>query len=121
MAALLDSPKLGRIAAWRARRLTKARTRERLAVGLERTIADAEAPPHWLSSAIPVHRVAVLSLRSELQAIAERLRAPEPVYAQGVALAKDLLSDSGSPLYQVRADLRAAVGRIAAALDGDFG
>jgi hypothetical protein len=117
--ALLRSAKVGRIAAWRARRLTTDRKRERLAAGLERTIAAAEAPPQSLSSAVPVRRSAVLASRWQLLALAQRLRAPAPVYAQGVALVAELLSNADSPPYQADGDLDDAVLTILAALDGN--
>ncbi len=116
--ALLHTPKVGRIAAWRARRLTKDRKRERLATCIERTIAAAEAPRESLSSAVPVHRSAVLAERMQLLALAERLRAPGPVYAQGVALAGEILANSDSALYQSDRDLERALLTILAALDG---
>jgi hypothetical protein len=106
--------------AWRARRLTKARTRRRLASGLERAVAAAESPTQSLSAAVPLRREAVLACRAELVSLAERLRAPEPVYAQGVALVSELLGTADSPLYQSGADLTAALRAAAAALEGDL-
>ena len=106
--------------AWRARRLTKARTRRRLAAGLERVLADAARPPQSISAAVPPQREAVLACRAELLSLADRLRAPEPVYAQGVALVSELLGTADSPLYQFGADLSAALRAVASALDGNL-
>jgi hypothetical protein len=99
--------------------LTKDRTRAKAARGLERALAAAENPKHQsLSAAIPVARTAVLAHRSELAALAEELRSPGPVYAQGVGLVLELLSDADSPLYQTGGDLGPALSRIQLALDG---
>jgi hypothetical protein len=107
-------------AAWRARQLTKDRTRRRLATGLTRAVADAESQRQAVGAAIPVRRQAVLNCRRELLELAERLCAPRPAYAQGVAMAAELLSDACSPLYQAGGDLRGAVGAALAALDGQL-
>jgi hypothetical protein len=101
-----------------ARRLTKQRTREKLARGIERAIQDAERPRSLMTAAVPVRRLAVVEARSHLEALAARLCAPEPVYAQGVAAARALLADAESPLYQPTGDLYAAVDHALAALDG---
>jgi hypothetical protein len=96
-----------------ARRLTKERTRVKLARGIERALHDATRPPGPITSAVPVIRA-----RPQLQALAARLRAPEPVYAQGVAAARALLVDADSPLYQHGLDLDAATEYALTALDG---
>jgi propanediol dehydratase small subunit len=116
--ALVQRAKPGRRFAWRARHLTKDRTRRRLATGLERAIDSAQLPPQSITAAVPVQREAVIACQTELLALAERLRAPEPVYAQGVALVAELLGTADSPLYQYGADLRGAVRAASAALDG---
>jgi hypothetical protein len=115
---LFGGAAVSRRAARGARRLTKERAREKLARGLERAIRDAERPRGRLTSAIPVRRVAVLGARVQLQALAARLRAPEPVYSQGVAAVRALLVNAESPLYQPGLDLDAAVDDALAALDG---
>ena len=107
--------------AWRARRLTKWRTRRRVAAGFERALADAEAPPPAFSAAIPIRRLSVIACRSELLELVERLRAPQPVYAQGVELGAELLKNANSPLYQAGGDLLAAVEAALEALDGHIG
>src|SRR5205809_4690620 len=97
-----------------ARRLTKARTRCRLAAGLEHAVQAAGRPTRAITAAVPLHRTAVLACRGDLLALAERLRGPEPVYAQGVALISELLGNADSPLYQGGSDLRAALESAAA-------
>jgi hypothetical protein len=103
-----------------ARRLTKARTRRRLAAGLDHAVEAAGRHSQAITAAVPVQRDAVLACRAELLALAERLRGPEPVYAQGVALVSELLGNADSPLYQGGGDLRGAVEAAAAALDGEL-
>jgi hypothetical protein len=116
--SLLGGTALNRRVVRGTRRLTKQRTREKLARGIERAIEDAERPRARMTSAVPVRRLAVVEARSQLEALAARLRAPEPVYAQGVAAARALLADAESPLYQPTRDLHAAVDHALAALDG---
>jgi len=48
-----------------------------------------------------------------------RLRAPEPVYAQGVALVSELVCNGDSPLYAPGGELGVAIEATARALDGD--
>jgi hypothetical protein len=60
----------------------------------------------------------VRACRAELLAIAQRLRGPEPVDAQGVALVSELLGSNDSPFYHGRGDLRKAAWAAMAALDG---
>ena len=116
--ALIGSGKPGWLTAFRTRRLTKDRTREKAASGIERALAATEKAPHALSSAIPVARSQLLACRWQLVALAEVLRSPEPVYAQGVAMTLDLLTNPDSPLYQTHGDLELAIRNIRTALDG---
>jgi hypothetical protein len=110
--------RVGWRAAWQTRKLTKDRTRRRLADGITRALNEAESTRPAIAAAIPVQRRAVLGCRAEMLELAERLRAPGPVYAQGVALAQTLLTNASSPLYRSGDDLRAHVDAALAALDG---
>jgi hypothetical protein len=114
----VGSPSLSPRVVRGARRLTKERTREKLARGIERAIHDAEHPRGLLTSAVPVRPAAVIQTRAELHELAARLRAPGPVYAQGVAAARNLLVDPDGPLYQSGLDLNFAVHIALAALNG---
>ena len=117
--APLEPAELDRRFARRAKRLTRTRTRNKFASGLERAVAAAgERRPRVFTAAVPVRQAAVHACRAELLALARRLRAPEPVYAQGVALVSELLGSSGSPLYRDGGDLRKAAWAALAALDG---
>jgi len=85
--------------AYRARRLTTRRSRDRIARGIERAVAEAERPWNGMRAAVPVQRRTVLGARPTLLALVRALRSPAPVAAQGVALALRLLTDGGGPLY----------------------
>ena len=64
-----------------------------------------------------------LARACELEALADRLQAPDQVAAQGVAQARLLLTDGTGPLYRrgETDDLRAAVARALACLQPEFG
>jgi transposase InsO family protein len=117
-ALLGETTSVSRRAARQARRLTKDRTRRKLADAIERAVAAAEAPAGAISAAIPVQRAAVAACRPDLLELAARLRTPGPAYAHGVAVVSGLLRDAESPLYQSDSDLSAAVRGALAALDG---
>jgi hypothetical protein len=90
----------------------------RMARSLETLVHDFERRDRRLSSAAPFDDYAVMEARSELKQLAAQLRnisAPEP---RGVALAKHLLTDYRSPLYDGRRGhgLREAARRATVAL-----
>jgi hypothetical protein len=118
--ALQDTGKPGWLTVLRTRRLASDRTRRKAAHGVERAIRAADTPRQSLSSAVPIAHDAVVACRWQLAALAEALRRPGPVYAQGVALTLELLSNADSPLYQADGDLEEAILEIRAALDGNL-
>jgi hypothetical protein len=82
-----------------ARELIGARSRQRLADGLDRVLrATAERHVPW-SPAVPLNRHEIAEAREELAELAERLRAPGPVPVHAGALAAMLVADAKSPLY----------------------
>jgi hypothetical protein len=82
----------------RARQLTGEGARQAVAAALLEVAADAANPHRPLGSrARPA--ITVPLLRTELTALVERLRAPAPVRAQGVALATLLVTDPAGPLF----------------------
>lgn len=85
--------------ALRARRLCRPAYRTVIANGLEGAVAAADAGPRGLSAAAPVASAAVAEARPELEAVIAELRDAPEVNAQGVALARRLLTDAGGPLY----------------------
>jgi hypothetical protein len=93
------SPSADAPLAIRGRRLTSRRYRARVAAGLARAVRDAEAPTRGFSAAIRPDRREVLAARTVLATLDRRLRAPEPVSAQGIAMLESLLTEGASPLY----------------------
>lgn len=83
----------------RAQQLGTLRLRRGLADSLESTIERAAGPPRPASSQAPVNWMAIRALQPLMLTLVEELRAPGPVRVQGVALARALLIDGGSPLY----------------------
>jgi hypothetical protein len=102
----------------RAFALTSWRSRQVLAHALSRTLrvaAKAASAPRYA----PLNRPSVMAAGAELAALRERLLAPGPVAAEGVARTRILLTDAGGPLYRRRADgeLRRVARGARAALD----
>jgi hypothetical protein len=93
------SPSASALLAIRDRRLTSRRYRARVAGGLARAVRDAEATTRGFSAAIRPDRREVFAARTVLATLDRRLRAPDPVSAQGIAMLESLLTDGGSPLY----------------------
>ena len=112
-----EPPSGDAVLALRAAQLCAPGTRSRVASGLERALTDDGRPR--LSAAVPVNRRAVQSARPYLAQLIEALRSPAPVAPQGVARARQLLTDSASPLYPPAqpADLRHAAGQALWELD----
>jgi hypothetical protein len=97
-----------RALAVRAGQLASARGRARVVGALERAFADARAP-RVVTSAVAPDATAIRLNRSALLDLVDRLRAPEPVAAAGVARLLVVLRDGCSPLYlPARPDLLAA-------------
>jgi hypothetical protein len=92
-----------------AARLTTRSTRGRVADALERLISAATEPA-CLWGVLP-SRKAVAANAEELRALAELLRGPSPVYAQGVAMLRILVTDGTGPVYTDR-DGRALAARL---------
>lgn len=85
----------------RATLLLRRGTRLQIAEGLEMAAASARSGHgiHSLSAIVPVAGPAVRAASDDLCALAQRLRANDPVRPQGVALARELLVDGTGPLY----------------------
>jgi hypothetical protein len=94
------SPSTSALLAIRGRRLTGPRYRARVAAGLGRAVRDAEAGTRGFSAAVRPDRREVIAARTVLQTLDRRLRAAEPVSAQGIAMLESLLTDGASPLYR---------------------
>jgi hypothetical protein len=83
----------------RAQRITSRRGRTRVGDGLVRASRDARAVTAGVSAAVPPDQREVLAAGTVLAAIDRRLRAPDPVSAEGMAQLLVLLTDGDSPLY----------------------
>lgn len=93
-----SSPQL----AARAARLTSPRPRALIADGLERLLLVAEGPKRrWWAAG---RRGAVIANARELRELAALLRGGSPMYARGMAMLGELLSDGAGPAYLGEAD-----------------
>lgn len=102
----------------RAARLLRRATRRRIAAGLESAVLDARGGSslHPLRMSAPVAQPAVADAGDEVLQLAARLRAPEPVRPQGIALARLLLVDGSGPLYSAGDSLPLVARRALATL-----
>jgi hypothetical protein len=95
------SPMTNALLAIRGQRLTSRRYRARVTAGLTRAVRDAEEPRTLgFSAAVGPHECEVIAARTVFATLERRLRAPEPVSAEGVARLESLLTDGTSPLYR---------------------
>lgn len=120
--ALADGadPASSGILAQRAASLTSARSRHALARSTHRLL-DQTVGAVGLSSAIPPHRGALADARLPLARVAALLdETAEPVYSQGVAMIRLLLTNGDGPLYSPRrqGELRRHAEAIVEALEG---
>jgi hypothetical protein len=84
----------------RAAQLVDQASRRHLARSLREVVRAADSPCDWpLSSAVPIHRRAVLAVREGLIGLADRLVQPVPLNPCGVARVGLLLTDGAGPLY----------------------
>ena len=79
-------------------------------------VRDAESDSQAVGSAVPLQREAILRCREDLLALAARVKSEEPASSLGLMLARELLTDVDSPLYQGSGDLLAATRKALAAL-----
>jgi hypothetical protein len=103
----------------RAGRITTPRECRRVAGALRRAVAAAERPrPNWLDAKVPVDAGAVRVCRDRLLALADTLATVERPPARGVAIARQLVFDCGSPLFlQAPSRRKGADRRLASTLN----
>ena len=108
--------------ALRAQALGEQATRDALAQGLMLALNSARCPPAPCAARVPIAHKQVLAAASELEELAERLLAPGPVAARGLAQVRLLLTDGAGPLYRRGAgsELRSLVARACASLEPQF-
>jgi hypothetical protein len=116
LAAGID-PATDRVLTARAAQLLSVRHRRRLAAGIERIVAEADAAPHpAFSAVVGTARDQVVEARTSLLFLAHVLRHADPIGARGVAIVDRLMTDGRSVLY--RGGVRGAVAlRVQTALD----
>jgi hypothetical protein len=84
----------------RAERLTRRRSRTSLADGLAGALRSARHATPGLTSAVRPRGPDLIAASGVHAGLDRRLRDPEPVNPQGVALLRELLTDAASALYQ---------------------
>ncbi len=102
----------------RAHRLLRPSTAAMLARGIRRVLDDIQfREPR--GARMPVRRQAARAVAADLDRLARRLVAPQPIGVEGLARVRLLLSDGSGPLFSGRGreDLGAAVACALAGLD----
>ena len=108
--------------ALRAQLLVRGPARRDLARSASRVLAAATQPPAAGRLPVPVRRDQVRDCSAEFTELIGRLLAAGPVPAQGVAMARILLTDASGPLYhrasggELRASVRDAADALGAPL-----
>jgi hypothetical protein len=92
-------PYAGALIAVRARQLTTAGSRRRLAAGLARVRRDAVEEPAGFTAVVAPDRYEVAAAAPEIAALERLLRDGGRVEAAGAAMLRILLIDGSSPLY----------------------
>jgi hypothetical protein len=111
-------PQASAVLALRARKLTGARGRKRVADGLAGALRSAKDTTSGITAAVRPDARELLDARTVLTALERRLRGSEAVAAEGVAMLGVLLTDAASPLYwpsgpgELASRLRAAAAAI---------
>lgn len=93
-------PMSGRLrAAWQDALLR--RRRRMLAQGFEAVLRDVHEPRQtWMSARVPVQRRQVLDAEPDIERLIGRLRGERPVREEGLQLARALLVERGSPVFE---------------------
>jgi hypothetical protein len=112
-------PQASPVLALRARKLTGARGRRRVADGLAGALRSAKDTTPVITAALRPDSRELLAARTVLTALERGLRDSEAVTAQGVAMLGGLLTDASSPLYLPRGpgELASRLRAAAAALE----
>jgi hypothetical protein len=95
-------PESTRLLAVRAQDIVALRRRVSLADNWARLLRAARRAPSRRTPAVPLRAAAILAVEPAIHELMERLTAPLPVGAQGVATASVLLTDPTSPVYSRR-------------------
>lgn len=98
--ALADQAPCTELERRRARQLTSARARRRLADGLARALSRSLKVGPVLTAAIRPDASEVRDAQVVIGALDRRLRSGEPIHPAGAAILMVLLTDGTSPLYR---------------------
>jgi hypothetical protein len=103
----------------RARQLLSTSERDRIATGIEQSVAQAASQwPPAPAQFVPLGSPRIRECAPELLTIARRLRDGDPIDVRGVAMASQLLYDGAGPLYRDgRGDLLHRARSVRLALD----
>jgi hypothetical protein len=99
LAAGID-PQTTEVLALRAAKITARRSRTRVADGLARARLSAGRPSPGFTAAMRPDAAELSAAGSLLADLDDRLRGPEPINPQGVAILRELLTEPASPMYQ---------------------
>jgi hypothetical protein len=112
-------PESGRLLAARAQQLVSASSRYDLAQSWAHVLVEAERGPRMRNPRVRLDRRRIHACEPEIRELIQALLTPLPIPVRGAAMASNLLSDGGGPLYQARGAgrLGAAVGSAIANLD----
>jgi hypothetical protein len=80
--------------------LMRRRRRRMLAQGFEAVLEDVRQPRGWYSARIPTERQQVLDAEWDIERLIGRLRGWRPIDDTGLRMARELLVDRGSPLFE---------------------
>jgi hypothetical protein len=95
-------PESTRLLAARARDIVTLSHRTSIARSWDHLLRTAPRAPSRRTVAVPVRAAAILAAEPAIRELIGRLTAPLPVSAQGVAIARVLLTDPTSPVYNRR-------------------
>jgi hypothetical protein len=93
------SPESNRLLAARAREIVSLPHRASLARSWEHVLRVAQRAPTPRTPAVPLNAAAIVAAEPAIRELMERLTAPLPVPAQGVAAATIPLTNATSPIY----------------------
>jgi hypothetical protein len=93
------SPESNRLLAARAREIVSLPHRASLARSWDHVLRVAHRAPTFRTPAVPLNAAAIVAAEPAIRELMERLAAPLPVTAQGVAAATIPLTDASSPVY----------------------
>jgi hypothetical protein len=108
-------PESSRLLAARAQHIVSLPRRTSLAGNWDHLLRVARRAPSRRTRTVPLRAAAILAAEPAIHELMERLTAPLPVGARGVATASVLLTDPTSPVYSRRSP-RSLAGRLHAAI-----